>query len=78
MGPAIGLKVKAGDQVSLETYVRYECDVIREQKTDESEYRFGYQEQFAEKDKETGWSHFELREYDPIVGRWTATAGFAT
>jgi RHS repeat-associated protein len=48
-------------------------DVIREQKADESVYRFGYQGQFAEKDSETGWNHFELREYDPVVGRWTAT-----
>src|SRR5688500_7584419 len=49
-------------------------DVIREQNTDETiyNYRFGYQGQFSEKDAETGWNHFELREYDPIVGRWTA------
>jgi len=31
--------------------------------------RYGYQGDFAEKDEETGWNHFELREYDPIVGR---------
>lgn len=47
-------------------------DVIREQKTDDRIYRFGYQGQFAEKDEETSWNHFELREYDPIVGRWAA------
>lgn len=45
-------------------------DVMREQKSDESVYRFGYQGQFAEKDEETGWSHFELREYDAVIGRW--------
>jgi RHS repeat-associated protein len=33
-------------------------------------YRHGYQGQFAEKDDETGWNHFELREYDPEIGRW--------
>ncbi|MCD9019845.1 LamG-like jellyroll fold domain-containing protein, partial [Parachryseolinea silvisoli] len=33
-------------------------------------YRYQYQGQYAEKDDETGWSHFELREYDPIIGRW--------
>jgi RHS repeat-associated protein len=45
--------------------------VMREQKTEEdARYRFGYQGQFAEKDEETGWSHFELREYDPIIARW--------
>ncbi|MEL6557153.1 MAG: RHS repeat-associated core domain-containing protein [Bacteroidota bacterium] len=35
-----------------------------------SKSRYGYQGDFAEKDEETGWNHFELREYDPIVGRW--------
>lgn len=47
-------------------------DVVREQKTDPTVfYKFGYQGQFAEKDKETGWNHFELREYDPAIGRFT-------
>jgi len=45
-------------------------DEIRTQNTDESEYRYSYQGQYAEKDEETGWNHFELREYDPIIGRW--------
>ena len=46
-------------------------DVVREQKTNVlEEYRYGYQGQFAEKDEETGWSHFEAREYDPVIGRW--------
>jgi len=45
--------------------------VLREQKTpEELTYRYKYQGQYAEKDEETGWSHFELREYDPVVGRW--------
>ena len=48
--------------------------VLREQKTpEELTYRYKYQGQYAEKDEETGWSHFELREYDPIVARWTAS-----
>ena len=47
--------------------------VLREQKTpEELTYRYKYQGQYAEKDEETGWSHFELREFDPVVGRWTA------
>jgi RHS repeat-associated protein len=33
-------------------------------------YRYGYQGKYAEKDEETGWNHFELREYDPLIGRW--------
>jgi RHS repeat-associated protein len=48
-------------------------DVLREQKTDETVYRYAYQGQFSERDLETGWSHFELREYDPVIGRWMAT-----
>ncbi len=34
-------------------------------------YRYGYQGKYAERDEETGWNHFELREYDPVIGRWT-------
>lgn len=47
-------------------------DVLRELKAPEFTYRHGYQGQFSEKDKETGWNHFELREYDPVIGRWTS------
>lgn len=47
-------------------------DVLREMKSAEISYRYGYQGQFAEKDEETGWNHFELREYDPVIGRWTS------
>jgi RHS repeat-associated protein len=45
-------------------------DVIREQKSDESVYRYGYQGEFSERDLATGWNHFELREYDLVIGRW--------
>ena len=33
-------------------------------------YRFKYQGDFAEKDEETGWHHFELRQFDSKIGRW--------
>jgi RHS repeat-associated protein len=36
------------------------------------DYRYGYQGQYAEKDKETGWNAFELRMYDARIGRWTS------
>ncbi|MCG8310012.1 MAG: hypothetical protein MI975_21630 [Cytophagales bacterium] len=36
-------------------------------------YRFGYQGQFAEMDEETGWNSFELRMYEPVIGRWLTT-----
>ena len=34
------------------------------------DYRYGYQGDFAEEDQETGWNHFEARDYDPVIGRW--------
>ncbi len=33
-------------------------------------YRYGYQGEFAEKDNETDWNSFELRQYDSDVARW--------
>jgi RHS repeat-associated protein len=49
-------------------------EVLREQKWVDldAKYRYGYQGQYAEKDDETGWNHFQLREYDPVIGRWTS------
>src|SRR5690606_16760268 len=38
-----------------------------------SEYRYGYQGQYAEVDKESGWMNFMLRMYDPAIGRWLST-----
>lgn len=38
-----------------------------------NDYRYGYQGQYAEVDKETGWNNFELRMYDPEIGRWMST-----
>ena len=35
-------------------------------------YRHGYQGQFTEKDEETGWDGFELRQFDLRIGRWMA------
>jgi len=36
-------------------------------------YKYGYQGQYAEMDKETGWNNFDLRMYDPAIGRWMST-----
>jgi RHS repeat-associated protein len=33
-------------------------------------YWYGYQGEFAEKDGETDWNSFELRQYDSEIGRW--------
>ncbi|WP_113614328.1 RHS repeat domain-containing protein [Chitinophaga flava] len=34
------------------------------------DYRYGFQGQNSEKDKETGWNAFSLRMYDSRIGRW--------
>jgi RHS repeat-associated protein len=36
-------------------------------------WRYGYQGEYAEKDGETGWNNFELRNYDAAIGRWLST-----
>lgn len=33
-------------------------------------YRHDYQGQYTEKDTLTGWNVFQLRMYDPLIGRW--------
>jgi RHS repeat-associated protein len=45
--------------------------VLREEKYDpDDQYRYGYQGKYAERDDETGWSAFESRNFDPLIGRW--------
>lgn len=38
--------------------------------TQRESYRHGYQGQYSEMDTVTGWNAFELRMYDPLIGRW--------
>ena len=38
-----------------------------------NDYRYGYQGQYAEADKENNWNAFELRNYDAAIGRWLST-----
>lgn len=40
------------------------------EQTQQEKYRHGYQGQYAEADSTTGWNAFELRMYDPLIGRW--------
>ena len=57
------------DVVVAHDYYPYGLPLPGREITEEN-YRFGYQGQFAEKDEETGWNSFELRMYDPVIGRW--------
>lgn len=43
---------------------------IPERELTREPYRYGYQGQFSEKDKETGFNSFDLRFYDARIGRW--------
>jgi RHS repeat-associated protein len=36
-------------------------------------YRYGYQGQFSEEDNATGYNEFDLRMYDPKIGRWLSS-----
>ncbi|MEM9857750.1 MAG: RHS repeat-associated core domain-containing protein [Bacteroidota bacterium] len=38
---------------------------------DDEEYRYGYQGEYSEEDKETEWNSFESRMYDPLIGKFT-------
>lgn len=44
--------------------------VMEDRKITREDYRYGYQGQFSEEDKETGWNEFELRMYNARIGRW--------
>lgn len=42
-------------------------------KISDVDYRFGYQGQFSEENKNTSWNEFNLRMYDARFARWMAT-----
>jgi RHS repeat-associated protein len=61
-----------GDIVAGGDYYPYGLEIEDRQVTLE-EYRHGYQGQHSERDQETGYNFFELRNYDPVVGRWISS-----
>jgi len=64
---------KKSDGLEKSTNYQSWGGVLREQKWIDldAKYRYGYQGKYAEKDEETGWNHFELREYNEVIGRTT-------
>lgn len=62
---------KYSDVVAGSDYYPFGLAIESRENTRE-DYHYGYQGKFAEKDEETGWNSFELRQYDPVVGRWTS------
>ena len=59
------------DLVSWHTYYPFGLE-NQALSSNESSYglRHRYQSEFAEYDQETKLNHFQLRQYDPVVGRW--------
>jgi RHS repeat-associated protein len=67
---SVTLQAKPLEVLYTADYYAY-GEVMREWKhADLDKHRYGYQGDFAEKDSETGFSHFELRDYDSKIGRW--------
>ncbi len=46
---------------------------MESRKLERKYWRHGYQGAYAEKDEETNWNAFQLRMYDPVIGRWLST-----
>ncbi|MGF7232624.1 RHS repeat-associated core domain-containing protein [Arachidicoccus sp.] len=63
---------KSGSSLEVRGYSDYYPYgmVLRSGGTD---YRYGYQGAYAEKDGETDWNAFELRMYDSRIARWLTT-----
>jgi RHS repeat-associated protein len=46
--------------------------VMENREITREDYRYGYQGQFSEEEKEIGWNSFELRMYDSRIARWVS------
>jgi len=65
-------KKSATDEKKRYDYSPFGLPMDNRQVTRE-DYRYGYQGQYAEKDEETGYNAFQLRQYDARFGRWMST-----
>jgi RHS repeat-associated protein len=63
------------DKLSVSSWAEYYAfgKVAKASCPSSGSYRYGYQGEFAEKDGETDWNSFELRQYDSEIGRFTTT-----
>lgn len=57
------------DIVAGADYYPFGLPILERELTREP-YRYGYQGQYSEKDKETGFNFFDLRMYDSRIARW--------
>ncbi|WP_375334368.1 RHS repeat domain-containing protein [Flagellimonas sp. C4] len=75
LGNVRAVFTKSNDDANLEGYTDYYpfgMPMPNRNLEDANGYRYGYQGQYAEEDKETGLNAFELRMYDSRIGRWTS------
>ncbi|MNE11387.1 hypothetical protein D3C80_1041410 [compost metagenome] len=64
------LRSKNGINADIYSFKDYYAFGSKAQSGGADDYRYDYQGQFAEKDKETDWNAFDLRMYDAKIGRW--------
>ncbi|AFD06129.1 RHS repeat-associated core domain-containing protein [Solitalea canadensis] len=64
------LRSKNGINADIYSFKDYYAFGSKAQSGGTDDYRYDYQGQYAEKDKETDWNAFDLRMYDAKIGRW--------
>jgi RHS repeat-associated protein len=71
LGNVRAVVAKNGSATEVRTYADYYPYGLSLRQYESPEgYRYGYQGQYAEKDKETDWNAFNLRMYDSRIARW--------
>jgi RHS repeat-associated protein len=65
--------VEAPDQLNMATYYPHGSVMPGMNYSSSYAYKYGYQGQFAEMDNESNENFFELRNYDPLLGRFNTT-----
>lgn len=68
---AVLLRNKNGTNADIYSFKDYYAFGSKAQSGGTDDYRYDYQGQFAEKDKETDWNAFDARMYDGKIGRWS-------
>jgi RHS repeat-associated protein len=65
--------VESPDQLNMATYYPHGSVMPGMNYSSSYAYKYGYQGQFAEMDNESNENFFELRNYDPLLGRFNTT-----
>lgn len=68
-----GAGVPVAELTGMSDYYPHGSIIPGRNYTGSNSYRYSYQGQYAEKDPEINKNNFELRQYDALLGRWSAT-----